>query len=72
MAAAQILKGTNTIDNGVGGIVDNVFVVDNSVVGIDNMAGVDKRMDEHVGGVDEKVRGVDDKVAALSFYRRIV
>ena len=35
MAAAQLLEVTNTIDNRVGGIADNVLVVGNRVAGID-------------------------------------
>jgi hypothetical protein len=42
MAAAQLLKVTNTIDNRVGGIADNVLVVDNTVAGVDErVVGVD-------------------------------
>jgi hypothetical protein len=33
MAAAQLLKVTNTIDNRVGEIADNVLVVDDRVAG---------------------------------------
>jgi archaellum component FlaC len=76
MAAAQLLKVTNTIDNRVEGIADNVLVVDNRVAGIDDrvagvderMAGVDERVagvDEHVAGVDDRVKDVDDKVRAV-------
>jgi len=36
MAAAQLLKVTNTIDNRVGGIADNVLVVGNSMAGVDD------------------------------------
>ncbi|KAF8493423.1 hypothetical protein F5888DRAFT_1908675 [Russula emetica] len=35
MASAQLLEITNTIDNRVGGIADNVLVVDNRVAGIE-------------------------------------
>jgi archaellum component FlaC len=69
MAAAQLLRVTNTIDNRVGGIADNVLVVDNRVVGIDDrVAGIDERVagvDERVAGVDERVAGVDDRVACV-------
>jgi hypothetical protein len=59
MAAAQLLKVTNTINNRVGGIADNVLVVDNRVADIDDrVAGVDER----VAGIDERVTGVDDRV----------
>ena len=36
MAAAQLLKVTNTIDNRVEGIADNVLLVDNRLVGVDD------------------------------------
>jgi hypothetical protein len=76
MAAAQLLKVMNTIDNRVGGIADNVLVVDNRVAGVDGrvagvderVAGVDERMagvDERVAGVDDRVKDVDDKVKAV-------
>jgi archaellum component FlaC len=62
MAAAQLLKVTNTIDNGVGGIAGNVLVVDNRVAGVDDrVAGVDER----VGGIDDRVAGVNDRVAGV-------
>jgi archaellum component FlaC len=62
MAAAQLLKTTNTIDNRVGGIADNLLVVDNRVADIDDrVAGVDDR----VTGVDERVANVDDRVACV-------
>ena len=67
MAAAQLIKATNMIDNRVEEIADTVLVVDNRVAGIDDrVAGVDKRVtgvDERVAGVDERVVGVDDRVA---------
>ena len=66
MAAAQLLKVTNTIDNRVGGIADNVLVVNNRVADIDvRVAGVNERVanvDEHVADVDERVAGVNDCV----------
>ena len=69
MAAAQLLKVTNTIENRVGGIADNVLVVDNKVAGIDDrVASVDERVagvDERVAGVDERVAGVDERVAGV-------
>jgi hypothetical protein len=62
MAAAQLLKVTNTIDNRVGGIADNVLVVDNRVADIDDrVAGVDERL----AGVDERVAGIDDRVVCV-------
>ena len=69
MAAAQLLKVTNTIDNRVGGIADNVLAVDNRVAGIDNsVAGVDERVarvEDRVACVDDRVKDVDDKVKAV-------
>jgi len=69
MAAAQLLKVTNTIDNRIGGIADNVLVVDNRVAGIDDrVAGVGERVTgigEHVAGVDERVAGVNALVAGV-------
>jgi archaellum component FlaC len=69
MAAAQLLKVTNTIDNRVEAIADNVLVVDNRVAGIDNsVAGVDERVagvDDRVACVDNRVKDVDDKVKAV-------
>jgi hypothetical protein len=69
MAAAQLLKVTNTIDNRVGGIADNVLVVDNRVAGTDDrVAGVDERVagvDDRVKDVDGKVKAVDDKLVAV-------
>jgi hypothetical protein len=62
MAAAQLMKVTNTIDNRVGEIADNVLVVDNRVAGIDDrVAGVDER----VAGVNDIVACVDDKLTAV-------
>ena len=57
MASAQLMKVTNTIDNRVEGIADNVLVVDNRVVCID----------DRVAGVDERVTGVDvnDKLVTV-------
>jgi archaellum component FlaC len=77
MAAAQLLKITNTINNRVGGIADNVLVVDNRVAGIDDrVAGVDERVagvdcrvacvNDRVKDVDNKVKAVDDKVAVVN------
>jgi len=70
MAAAQLLKVTNTIDNRVGGIADNVLVVGNRVAGIDDrVAGVDERVagvNDRVKDVDNRVKAVDDKIAAVN------
>jgi archaellum component FlaC len=69
MAAAQLLKVTNTIDDRVGGIADDVLVVDNRVAGVDErVAGVDNRVacvDDRVKDVDDKVKAVDDKLGAV-------
>jgi archaellum component FlaC len=69
MAAAQLVKTTNAIDNRVGGIADNLLVVDHRVADIDDrVAGVDDRVagvDERVAGVDERVANVDDRVACV-------
>jgi hypothetical protein len=76
MAAAQLLKVTNTIDNRVEGIADNVLVVDNRVAGIDDrVAGVDERVagvDDRVRNVDDKVKAIDDKVAAVNDGTRYI
>jgi hypothetical protein len=55
MAAAQLLKVTNAIDNRVGGIADNVLAVDNRVAGVG----------ERVAGMVEAV----DNGAHYIFYR---
>jgi len=69
MAAAQLLKIANTIDNRVEGIADNVLVVNNRVAGVDDrVAGVDERVvgvDERVAAVDDRVKAVDDKLAVV-------
>ena len=70
MAGAQLLKVTNTIDNRVVGIADNVLVVDNRVAGIDDrVACVDDRVacvDNRVKDVDDRVKVVNDRVAAVN------
>jgi len=55
MAAVQLLKVTNTIDNGVREVADNVLVVDSRVVGVD----------DRVKDVDDRVKGVDDRIVAV-------
>jgi hypothetical protein len=50
MAAAQVLKVANTVDNRVQGIADNMVSVDNRV------AGVDDRMKDVHDGVDQMKR----------------
>ena len=62
MAAAQLLKVTNTIDNRVGEVAHNVTVVDERV------AGVEERVvcvDDRVKDFDDKVKAVDDKLLAV-------
>jgi archaellum component FlaC len=77
MASAQLMKVTNTIDNGVREVANNVHVVDNRVAGIDDrVAGVDERVagvddrvacvDDRVKDLDNRVKVVDDKVAAVN------
>ncbi|KAI0267983.1 hypothetical protein BGY98DRAFT_374158 [Russula aff. rugulosa BPL654] len=76
MAAAQILKVANTVDDKVEGIANNMVSVDNRVAGIDDrVAAIDDTMkDVHdqvedvidqVKAVDAGVKAVDDKVAAV-------
>ena len=55
MAAAQVLRVANTVDDKVQGIANNVVSVD------DRVAGVDNRMND----VHDQVKAVDDKVAAI-------
>jgi hypothetical protein len=62
MASAQLLEITNTINNEVREIADNVIVVDDRVAGVDErVAGVDDRVKD----VDDKVKAVDDKLVAV-------
>ncbi len=61
MAAAQLLRVTNVIDNGVREVSDNVLVVDNRVAGVDG----------RVKAVDDKIAVVNDG-AHYIFYRLIV
>ncbi len=69
MAAAQVLKVANIIDDRVQGIEDKMISVDIRVAGVDDgVAGIDDRIkDVHfqVKGVDDGVKGVDDKIAAV-------
>ena len=55
MAAAQLLKVTNTIDNRVEGIANNMLIVDDRVACVD----------DRVKDVDDKVKAVDDKLVAV-------
>jgi archaellum component FlaC len=69
MAAAQVLRVANTVDDRVQGIADNMLGVDNRVAGIDDrVADVGDRLkevNEQVTGVDDRVKDVDDKIAAV-------
>ena len=69
LAAAQLLKITNRIDNEVREVSDNVLVVDLRVAGVDDrVAGVDDRVasvQALVAGVDGRMAGVDDRVAGV-------
>jgi hypothetical protein len=69
MAAALLLEVANTIDNRVGGIADNVLVIDDRVAGVDERVAVVDDMvaciDDRVKDVDDKVKAVDDKLVAV-------
>jgi archaellum component FlaC len=59
MAAAQVLRVANTVDDRVQGVADNIVSVDNRVAGVDDrVAGVDDR----VAGIDDRVAGIDDRM----------
>jgi methyl-accepting chemotaxis protein len=66
MAAAQVLKVANTVDDRVQGIADNILGVDNRVADVDDRVAVVgdrlKEVDEQVKGVNDQVTGVDDRV----------
>jgi len=65
----QLIKVTNTIDNRVRGVANNVVVVDIRVAGVgERVAGVDDKVagvDDHLKDVDNKVKAVDDKLVAV-------
>ena len=69
MAAAQLLKVTNTIENRVGEVAHNVTGVDERVAGVDErVADVEEMVvcvDDHVKDVDDKVKAVNDKLVAV-------
>ena len=76
MAAAQLLKVTNTINSDVREVADNVLIIDDRVAGVDDrLAGVDERVAgvdervvsvvERVSSIDERVAGVDERVAGV-------
>jgi hypothetical protein len=57
MAAAQVLKVVNTVDDNVQGIANNMVSVDNRVAGVDDrVAGIDDRMKDVHDGVDQMNR----------------
>jgi methyl-accepting chemotaxis protein len=70
MAAAQVLKVANTVDDRVQGIADTMLGVDHRVAGIDDrVADVGDRLkdvDEQVKCANEQVTGVDDRVKDVS------
>ena len=61
MAAAQLLKVTNTIDNRVEEMADNILGVDNRVASV---GGQVQDVGDQVQGVNDQVQGIDDKVTA--------
>jgi hypothetical protein len=63
MVSVQILEVTNTINNGVEEIADNVLVVDNRVACVDDRI---KEVDDRVKAVDEKLVAVTDGVQCIS------
>ena len=76
MATAQVLKTTNTIDDGVRGVSDRVLDIDGRVANIDDtVKGVDDRVasvdnivkdvDGRVASIDDRVKAIDDKVAVV-------
>ena len=77
MAAAQVLKVANTVDDRVQGIADNMLGVDNRVADVgdrlrevnERVMGVDDRVkdvNDQVKGVNDRVTDVDDKVTAIN------
>ena len=62
MASAQLMMVTNTVNNEVREVADNVLVADIRAAGVDDrVAGVDDRLKD----VDDKVKAVDDKLVAV-------
>ena len=61
MAAAQLLKVTNTIDNRVEEIADNMLGIDNRVASV---GGQVQGVGDQVQSVGDQVQGIDDKVTA--------
>ena len=57
MAAAQVLKVANTVDDKVQGIANNMVSVDNRVAGVDDrVVGIDDRMKDVHDSVDQMNR----------------
>jgi hypothetical protein len=69
MAAAQVLKVVNTVDDRVRGTADNMLGVDNRMAGIDDrIADVGDRLkgvNDQVKGVNDRVKDIDDRVRAV-------
>jgi hypothetical protein len=63
MASAQLLKITNTIDNRVGEIADNMLVVDNRVASIDDKV---KAVDDKLVAVIDGARYIFNQSPKLS------
>ena len=63
MAAAQGLKATHVVHDGVKSIDNHIQQVDDRVQGVGSDL---KQVDIHVQQVDEKVQGVDDKVQQVA------
>ena len=62
MAAAQVLKVANTVDDKVQGIANNMVSMDDRVAGVDDIM---KDVHDRVKDVNDQVKAVDDKVAAI-------
>ncbi|KAI0269711.1 hypothetical protein BGY98DRAFT_1190196, partial [Russula aff. rugulosa BPL654] len=62
MAAAQILKVANTVDDKVEGIANNMVSVDNRVAGVDDRVAV---IDDTMKDVHDQVKDVNDQVKAI-------
>ena len=69
MATAQVLKTTNTVNDGVMGVADKVLGIDDRVASVDDrVKGVDDRVasvNNTVARIDNRVKGIDDKVAVV-------
>ncbi|KAH9983786.1 hypothetical protein BJV74DRAFT_988860, partial [Russula compacta] len=69
MATAQVLKTTNTVDDRVKGVAEQVLCVDDRVANVyDRVKGVDDKVasvDDTVKGVDGRVASIDDRVKAV-------